>query len=85
MKEYKVISGQLIFSYFSKFALLAFNLGLFSVLTRYLSKGEYGLVSIFFVTIMLVSIAISNGLPEFIIKEYSGLGHKQYLFYGLLS
>jgi len=76
MKEYKVISGQLIFSYFSKFALLAFNLGLFSVLTRYLSKEEYGIVSIFFVTIMLVSIAICNGLPEFIIKEYSGLGHK---------
>jgi len=76
MKEYKVISGQLIFSYFSKFVILAFNLGLFSVLTRYLSKGEYGIVSIFFVTIMLVSIAICNGLPEFIIKEYSGLGHK---------
>jgi len=76
MKEYKTITWQIIFSYLSKAILIPLHLALFIVLTRFLSKEEWGIVSLFFVTIMLFGKYLTLGFPEYVVKEYSGLKAK---------
>ena len=71
-----MITGQLAFSYLSKIVIVILNFFLFVTLTRFLTKGEYGLVSLFFVTIALLSRYLNLGLTEYVVKEFAGLKEK---------
>ena len=69
MKRYKTIAGQLAFTYTTSILNFVFSLLFFAVLTRSLSKAEFGVVSLFFITIMLIGPALALGLPNYFIAK----------------
>jgi len=73
MKEYKIITGQFAFSYFNKILFMVVNVLLFATLTTYLSKGEYGILSLLFITISLFAGYLDLGLHQYILKDFPGL------------
>ena len=76
MREYKTIVGQLAFSYLNKIITVLASFLLFVILTRFLSKGDYGVVSLFFVTISLLATYLNLGLSVYVVKEFAGLKEK---------
>ncbi|MFQ5620448.1 MAG: oligosaccharide flippase family protein [Candidatus Nanoarchaeia archaeon] len=76
MKHYKKITGQLALMYSATLMRMLFSFFLFVVLARTFTKGEYGIISLFLVTIALMNKYLTLGLPEYIVKDFAPLSEK---------
>ncbi|MBS3135510.1 oligosaccharide flippase family protein [Candidatus Woesearchaeota archaeon] len=72
MDYYRKIGNQISWVYVIKIADFSIMLALFAILTRFLSKDDFGLYSLLNVSILLLTGILSLGLPDFIVRTFTG-------------
>ena len=72
MKEYKTIAKQIGGSYIIQIVSIMISFFYFSVVTRFLSVEEYGILSLILTVIVILTGINSFGIIEYLVKEFAG-------------
>ncbi len=77
MKDYKLITKQIGSVYIVKMLDFALAFLLFTFLTRSITQYEFGLYSIFGITILMLVGILDLGMVQFVMRNLTGIGEKE--------